>query len=228
MVKYLEGKEQNNGVMEKISIEKIRCSHPLSFYACWMVVLWWMTLSIVTWGYCPLLDLIGLMGFGAIFLMIAGTFGTVSGKKVFLCNVYDGVAKFYKKILAYEALILLLSLGLAFDMSFVSNNGYNPFSIYSWGSILIYVVAVFICIFLAKRISELLLERYSGRIINLCTDVILLPNLLVLVVFSGCHDLAKLLVVLLVYHFLYTLYRIVSCNFKALVEESGEETILKR
>ena len=215
-------------VMEKIGIEKIRCSHPLSFYACWMVVLWWMTLSIVTWGYCPLLDLIGLMGFGAIFLMIAGTFGTVSGKKVFLCNVYDGVAKYYKKVLGYEVLILLLSLGLAFDMSFVSNNGYNPFSVYSWGGILIYVVAVFICIFLAKRISELLLERYSGRIINLCTDVILLPNLLMLVVFSGCHDLAKLLVVLLVYHFLYTLYRIVSCNFKALAEESGEETILKR
>lgn len=214
--------------MEKISIEKIRCSHPLSFYACWMVVLWWMTLSIVTWGYCPLLDLIGLMGFGAIFLMIAGTFGTVSGKKVFLCNVYDGVAKYYKKVLGYEALILLLSLGLAFDMSFVSNNGYNPFSIYSWGGILIYVVAVFICIFLAKRISELLLERYSGRIINLCTDVILLPNLLVLVVFSGCHDLAKLLVVILVYHFLYTLYRIVSCNFKALTEESEEESILER
>ena len=214
--------------MEKISIEKIRCSHPLSFYACWMVVLWWMTLSIVTWGYCPLLDLIGLMGFGAIFLMIAGTFGTVSGKKVFLCNVYDGVAKYYKKVLGYEALILLLSLGLAFDMSFVSNNGYNPFSIYSWGGILIYVVAVFICIFLAKRISELLLERYSGRIINLCTDVILLPNLLMLVVFSGCHDLAKLLVVLLVYHFLYTLYRIVSCNFKALTEESEEESILER
>ena len=214
--------------MEKIGIEKIRCSHPLSFYACWMVVLWWMTLSIMTWGYCPLLDLIGLMGFGAIFLMIAGTFGTVSGKKVFLCNVYDGVAKYYKKVLGYEALILLLSLGLAFDMSFVSNNGYNPFSIYSWGGILIYVVAVFICIFLAKRISELLLERYSGRIINLCTDVILLPNLLVLVVFSGCHDLAKLLVVLLVYHFLYTLYRIVSCNFKALTEESEEESILKR
>ena len=215
-------------VMEKIGIEKIRCFNPLGFYACWMVVLWWMTLSIMTWGYCPLLDLIGLMGFGAIFLMIAGTFGTVSGKKVFLCNVYDGVAKFYKNILAYEALILLLSLGLAFDMSFVSNNGYNPFSIYSWGGILIYVVAVFICIFLAKRISELLLERYSGRIINLCTDIILLPNLLMLVVFSGCHDLAKLLVVLLVYHFLYTLYRIVSCNFKALTEESGEETILKR
>ena len=215
-------------VMEKIGIEKIRCSHPLGFYACWMVVLWWMTLSIMTWGYCPLLDLIGLMGFGAIFLMIAGTFGTVSGKKVFLCNVYDGVAKYYKKVLGYEALILLLSLGLAFDMSFVSNNGYNPFSIYSWGGILIYVVAVFICIFLAKRISELLLERYSGRIISLCTDVILLPNLLVLVVFSGCHDLAKLLVVLLVYHFLYTLYRIVSCNFKALAEESGEESILER
>ena len=214
--------------MDKLGIEKIRCYHPLGFYVCWMVVLWWMTLSIMTWGYCPLLDLIGLMGFGAIFLMIAGTFGTVSGKKVFLCNVYDGVAKFYKNILAYEALILLLSLGLAFDMSFVSNNGYNPLSIYSWGGILIYVVAVFICIFLAKRISELLLERYSGRIINLCTDVILLPNLLVLVVFSGCHDLAKLLVVLLVYHFLYTLYRIVSCNFKALAEESGEETILKR
>ena len=214
--------------MEKIGIEKIRCSHPLSFYACWMVVLWWMTLSIMTWGYCPLLDLIGLMAFGAIFLMIAGTFGTVSGKKVFLCNVYDGVAKYYKKVLGYEALILLLSLGLAFDMSFVSNNGYNPFSIYSWGGILIYVVAVFICIFLAKRISELLLERYSGRIINLCTDVILLPNLLVLVVFSGCHDLAKLLVVILVYHFLYTLYRIVSCNFKALTEESEEESILER
>ena len=214
--------------MEKIGIEKIRCSHPLSFYACWMVVLWWMTLSIVTWGYCPLLDLIGLMGFGAIFLMIAGTFGTVSGKKVFLCNVYDGVAKYYKKVLGYEVLILLLSLGLAFDMSFVSNNGYNPFSVYSWGGILIYVVAVFLCIFLAKRISGLLLERYSGRIINLCTDVILLPNLLMLVVFSGCHDLAKLLVVLLVYHFLYTLYRIVSCNFKALTEESEEESILER
>ena len=128
--------------MEKIGIEKIRCFNPLGFYACWMVVLWWMTMSIVTWGYCPLLDLIGLMGFGAIFLMIAGTFGTVSVKKVFLCNVYDGVAKYYKKVLGYEALILLLSLGLAFDMSFVSNNGYNPFSIYSWGGILIYVVYV--------------------------------------------------------------------------------------
>ena len=214
--------------MEKIGVEKIRCFSPLGFYACWMVVLWWMTMSIVTWGYCPLLDLIGLMGFGAIFLMIAGTFGTVSGKKVFLCNVYDGVAKYYKKVLGYEALILLLSLGLAFDMSFVSNNGYNPFSIYSWGGILIYVVAVFICIFLAKSISELILERYTGRIISLCTDVILLPNLLVLVVFSGCHDLAKLLVVILVYHFLYTLYRIVSCNFKALAEESEEESILER
>ena len=228
MVKYLEGKEQNNGVMEKISIEKIRCSHPLSFYACWMVVLWWMTLSIMTWGYCPLLDLIGLMGFGAIFLMIAGTFGTVSGKKVFLCNVYDGVAKYYKKVLGYEALIILMSLGLAFEMSFDSYNGYSHFSIYSWGGISSYIIVNLFCIGLAKSISELILERYTGRIISLCTDVILLPNLLVLVVFSGCHDLAKLLVVLLVYHFLYTLYRIVSCNFKALTEESEEESILER
>ena len=92
--------------MEKIGIEKIRCSHPLSFYACWMVVLWWMTLSIVTWGYCPLLDLIGLMGFGAIFLMIAGTFGTVSGKKVLLYNIYVSVAKFYKHLLYYESMSL--------------------------------------------------------------------------------------------------------------------------
>ena len=153
--------------------------------------------DIETWGfspYQPLLDSLGLMGFGAIFLMIAGTFGTVPGKKVFLCSVYDEIAKYYKKILAYEALILLLSLGLAFNMRFDSDNGYNPFSIYSWDGILRYVVAVFICICLAKNISKLILERYKGRIINLCTDVILLPNLLVLVAFSGCHDLAKLLV----------------------------------
>ena len=214
--------------MEKIGIEKIRCFNPLGFYACWMVVLWWMTLSIMTWGYCPLLDLIGLMGFGAIFLMIAGTFGTVSGKKVFLCNVYDGVAKYYKKVLGYEALIILMSLGLAFEMSFDSYNGYSPFSIYSWWGISSYIIVNLFCVGLAKSISELILERYTGRIISLCTDVILLPNLLLLVVFSGCHDLAKLLVVILVYHFLYTLYRIVSCNFKALTEESEEESILER
>ena len=35
---------QNNRVMEKIGIEKIRCFHPLRFYVCWMVVLAWMTL----------------------------------------------------------------------------------------------------------------------------------------------------------------------------------------
>jgi hypothetical protein len=199
--------------MEKIGIEKIRCFHPLGFYACWMVVFAWMTLSVVTWGfspYQPLLDLLGLMGFGAIFLMIVGTFGTVSGKKGFLCNVYDGVAKYFKKLLLIEAIILLFSLGLAFEMGF--NNGHFPFSINSWSGIISYIVAVFFCICHAKYFSELILERYTGRIINLCTDVILLPNLLVLVVFSGCHDYAKLLVVLLVYHFLYTLYRIVRCK----------------
>ena len=199
--------------MEKIGIEKIRCFHPLGFYACWMVVFAWMTLSVVTWGfspYQPLLDSMGLMGFGAIFLVIAGTFGTVSGKKEFLCNVYDGVAKYFKKLLLMETLILLLSLGLAFDMNFV--NGLSSLSIDSWNGIMRSFAAVFFCIYLAQSISKLILERYSGRIINLCTDVILLPNLFVLVVFSGCHDYAKLLVVLLVYHFLYTLYRIVRCK----------------
>lgn len=199
--------------MEKIGIEKIRCFHPIGFYACWMVVLAWMTLSVVTWGfspYQPLLDSLGLMGFGAIFLMIVGTFGTVSGKKEFLCNVYDRVAKDFKKLLLMEAIILMLSLGLAFEMNFV--NGHSTLSIDSWNGIMRSSAAVFFCIYLAQSISKLILERYSGRIINLCTDVILLPNLLVLVVFSGCHDYAKLLVVLLVYHFLYTLYRIVSCK----------------
>ena len=201
--------------MEKIGIEKIRCFHPLGFYACWMVVLAWMTLSVVSWGlspYQPLLDSIGLMGFGAIFLMIAGTFGTILGKKVFLCNVYDSVAKDFKKLILMESLILLVSLGLAFDMGFGSVNGHSSISIDSWNGIIRSSAAVYFCICLAKSISKLILERYTGRIINLCTDVILLPNLLVLVVFSGYHDYAKLLVVLLVYHFLYTLYRIVRCK----------------
>ena len=201
--------------MDKIGIEKIRCFHPLGFYACWMVVLAWMTLSVVSWGlspYQPLLDSIGLMGFGAIFLMIAGTFGTILGKKVFLCNVYDSVAKDFKKLILMESLILLVSLGLAFDMGFGSVNGHSSISIDSWNGIMRSSAAVFFCVFLAKSISKLILERYTGRIINLCTDVILLPNLLVLVVFSGYHDYAKLLVVLLVYHFLYTLYRIVRCK----------------
>ena len=37
-------------VMEKIGIEKIRCFNPLGFYACWMVVLWWITLRFPQFG----------------------------------------------------------------------------------------------------------------------------------------------------------------------------------
>ena len=41
---------EKEDVMEKIGIEKIRCFNPLGFYACWMVVLWWMFLCLLDGG----------------------------------------------------------------------------------------------------------------------------------------------------------------------------------
>ena len=83
----------------------------------------------------------------------------------------------------------------ALDYYFENYNGGRPFIIagHSQGS----------------AMTKLVLKKYVGRIVTLCTDIILLPNLFVLTVLSRSHDLAKLLVVALVYHFLYTLIKIV-------------------
>ena len=55
----------------------------------------------------------------------------------------------------------------------------------------------------------LVLEKYSGRIITLGADVVLMVNLFLLLTIGGDIFFTRLLVVILVFHFLYTLIRIV-------------------
>ncbi len=161
---------------DKICIDKIRCYQPYMFYACWLVILGWMTLSIMLdWGhskYQKLIDPIGLMGFGGIFIMIIGSFGTIPGKKIFLCNVYDCVAKHFKKLLIYELIIVLISSGVGININPYITNGTSHFpQLGILGYILI------ICsFFVAKKMAKLILEKYTGKIIVLCVDVILLQK----------------------------------------------------
>ena len=206
--------------MDKICIDRISCHHPSGFYACWMSLFVWMSLSIyfdlVYSQYLTLLDLFGFVGFGAIFIFIAGSFGTVHGKKLFLCDVYDGLAGSFKKILLYELKILLLVLALSIfaGMLFVIptdsilKGNYTNLLI-ELMLLTLFLFSIYYCIRIAKDISKLVLKKYEGRIVTLCTDIILLPNLFVLTVLSRSHDLVKLLIVCLVYHFLYTLIKIV-------------------
>ena len=110
--------------MEKKCVNEIRCYNPYSFYTFWVMILVWITLSIfLGFGFSHLqsiLDLFGFIGFVGIFIVIAKSFSTVSGKKEFLCNAYDGIAKYFNKLLVYEALIISLSVFLAigFNMHF--------------------------------------------------------------------------------------------------------------
>ena len=64
--------------MDKICIDKIGCRYPYGFYACWMAIFLWISLSIyfdlVNSQFMTLLDLFGFVGFGAIFIFIAGFF----------------------------------------------------------------------------------------------------------------------------------------------------------
>jgi hypothetical protein len=163
-----------------------------------------------------LLDLFGFVGFGAIFIFIAGSFGTVPGKKQFLCDVYDGLTGSFKKIILYELKILLLALALSIYVGILFIFPIDSIKVGNYSDLIIelmlltlFLVLIYYSIRIARDISKLVLKKYVGRIVTLCTDIILLPNLFVLTVLSRSHDLAKLLVVALVYHFLYTLIKIV-------------------
>lgn len=205
----------------KSCVDKIRCYNPYSFYTFWVMILVWMTLSIClgfgTSQLQSLLDLLGLIGFIGVFIVILTTFGTASSRKKILRNAYDGFTRNYKKLFIYETLIMLLLFFLA-----IGSIGFkmlpdiiwriddyrwiNPASILFLAYILF---VVYLCIHLANSISKLILDKYVGRIITLCVDFILLPNLFVLVVLSGGrNEVVDLLVVVLVFHFLYTLFMI--------------------
>ena len=206
--------------MDKICIDKIGCRYPYGFYACWMAIFLWISLSIyfdlVNSQFMTLLDLFGFVGFGAIFIFIAGSFGTVPGKKQFLCDVYDGLTGSFKKIILYELKILLLALALSIYVGILFIFPIDSIKVGNYSDLIIelmlltlFLVLIYYSIRIARDISKLVLKKYVGRIVTLCTDIILLPNLFVLTVLSRSHDLVKLLIVCLVYHFLYTLIKIV-------------------
>ena len=207
--------------MEGTRVDKVKCSRPVVFFTFWSIILLWMLLSICNdWGNGPnqsLLDLIGLTGFGAIILTMILSFGSSSGKKKFMCEIYDGIDKNIKKILLYEVLIILLMLVIVtthliplreylyicFAQDFCT----------AWKIVatiyLLFIVAIISYVtFLAKKISKLIMDNYSGRIIKLGTILILMANLYVIVILDD-SDLIKILVVICVSRFLNKTRKIV-------------------
>ena len=216
------GEKVINNQMEKKRIDAIRCYHPIGFYVCWGIVFLWMFLSICNdWGEGPnqlVLDLFGMIGFGALFVMMIISFGTAKGRKQLICDIYDGIDKNIVKMMVNELLLFLSSMVMGFQYLFPWNiNQYNLVSsnyrmVYEIMGILSLVFLGFAlnyAIYFAKKISMLVLEKYSGRIITLGADMVLMVNLFLLLTIDGDIFFIKLLVVILVFHFLYTLIRIV-------------------
>lgn len=208
--------------MEKKRIDTIRCYHPIGFYICWGIVFLWMILSICNdWGEGPyqfVLDLLGMIGFGALFVMMIISFGTAKGKKQLICDIYDGIDKNIMKMMVNELLLFLSSMVIGFQYLFpwdinqydlASSNHRMVYEILGYLSIVFLGGALYYAIYCAKKISMLVLEKYSGRIITLGADVVLMVNLFLLLTIGGDIFFTRLLVVILVFHFLYTLIRIV-------------------
>lgn len=192
--------------MEGTRVDKVKCSRPVVFFIIWGLIFLWMLLSICNdFGNGPnqsLLDLIGMTCFGAIILTMILSFGSASGKKKFIFDIYDGIDKNIKKILLYEVLIILLIL-IIMTIHLIPLGKY--LHIY-----FAYVIVALICyiVFLAKKISKLIMEKYTGRIIRLGTIFVLMANLYVMVLFDN-NDFNNLLVVICVSYFLYILRKIV-------------------
>ena len=208
--------------MEKKRIDTIRCYHPIGFYICWGIVFLWMILSICNdWGEGPyqfVLDLLGMIGFGALFVMMIISFGTAKGKKQLICDIYDGIDKNIMKMMVNELLLFLSSMVIGFQYLFpwdinqydlASSNHRMVYEILGYLSVVFLGVALYYAIYCAKKISMLVLEKYSGRIITLGADVVLMVNLFLLLTIGGDIFFTRLLVVILVFHFLYTLISIV-------------------
>lgn len=208
--------------MEKVRVDIIKCMNPVVFWVCWTSILLWMVLSIHNdWGDGPcqyMLDLFGFISFGAIFIMILISFGTASVKKKFLCDIYDGVDKNKKKIILCECLIMLISIIMvtllnlpwrSYINTFFAHEHRTAYNIMVTFLFLLFLSLSCYIIFLANKSSNLVMENYKGRIITLGTSLILLANLFGIMVLGGINPMFKLCVVICVFHFLYTLCRIV-------------------
>lgn len=207
--------------MEINRVDKVKCSKPIVFFIIWILIFLWMLLSICNdWGNGldqSLLDLIGLICFDAIMLTMILSFGSASGIKKFMCDIYDGIDKNIKKILLYEVLIILLMLfimtihlipfGKCLHIYFTHD--YRTAWIIVAATFLVFIVALICYIaFLAKKISKLIMEKYSGRIIRLGTILVLMANLYVMVLLDN-NDFNNLLVVICVFYFLNITRKIV-------------------
>lgn len=212
--------------MEKTIIDTMRCKHPLAFYSCWVAIAMWGILSILNnfgeGDFQILIDEFGLIAFMAMFITIPISFGSALRHKQFICNVYDSIRNNWAKIIVGGMSIIFLSIILimgvvslreifetnhsAFDISIIFDEIKN--------SLILFVtfVVIFFITYCAKYVVRCFMENYSGRIIILGTDIILMANLYFFIVFCGAliaySFIIRVFVMLLVGRFLYDLYKI--------------------
>ena len=199
----------------------------ICFYSCWTAIAIWLILGVVTdWEeeYRLLYDGRGFLAFVAMFAVIWMSFGFAAKKKQFINNIYESMCLNWRRIALYAILLILLSALFVFCLMmpwFVymgcfleryASLDYHTYRTAYWITLimllLLYTALTYSGVLCAKRISRLIMGNYSGRIVALSTDVLLMAISFVLVIVCErmAHtNLIDILVVLLVVRFLYDL-----------------------
>ena len=199
----------------------------ICFYSCWTAIAIWLILGVVTdWEeeYRLLYDGCGFWAFVAMFAVIWMSFGFAAKKKQFINNIYESMCLNWRRIALYAILLILLSALFVFCLMmpwFVymgcfleryASLDYHTYRTAYWITLimllLLYTALTYSGVLCAKRISRLIMGNYSGRIVALSTDVLLMAISFVLVIVCErmAHtNLIDILVVLLVVRFLYDL-----------------------
>ena len=199
----------------------------ICFYSCWTAIAIWLILGVVTdWEeeYRLLYDGCGFLAFVAMFAVIWMSFGFAAKKKQFINNIYESMCLNWRRIALYAILLILLSALFVFCLMmpwFVymgcflekyASLDYHTYRTAYWITLimllLLYTALTYSGVLCAKRISRLIMGNYSGRIVALSTDVLLMAISFVLVIVCErmAHtNLIDILVVLLVVRFLYDL-----------------------
>lgn len=199
----------------------------ICFYSCWTAIAIWLILGVVTdWEeeYRFLYDGCGFLAFVAMFAVIWMTCGPTSKKILLINNIYESMCLNWRRIAIYAILLIFLSALFVFFLMmpwFVymgcfleryASLDYHTYRTAYWITLimllLLYTALTYSGVLCAKRISRLLMGNYSGRIVALGTDVLLMAISFVLVIVCErmAHtNLIDILVVLLVVRFLYDL-----------------------
>ena len=210
-------------------VDKIKCDNPMFFFSCWLSIGAWCVLCINNdfgdGDYQLVIDSFGFCAFIATFLMMVISFGSDSGKKRFICNVYDSLKKNWKRITKTEILLLgssfllvpclgALPLWRIYLLKHICSG--SDFKAAMNASVILSLFLVIGMIWgivhFANKVSKLFMDSYTGRLIQLGTDIVLMLHLFFLIACCGILYanilFIRILVMVLVARFLYNLFKI--------------------